>query len=54
MQKESLRQLHKFFRAKAASVALEELQACIATLRKLSGVPESPVPNPLRKADGDR
>lgn len=54
VQKESLRQLHEFFRAKAASVALEELQACIATLRRLSGVPESPVPNPLRKADDTR
>jgi len=50
VQQESLRRLHEFFRAKAASVALEELHACIATLRKLSGVPKSPVPNPLRKA----
>jgi DNA-binding MarR family transcriptional regulator len=51
VQQQSLRQLHEFFRAKVAGVALEELQACIATLRKLSGVPQSPVPNPLRKAD---
>ncbi|MCA2245081.1 winged helix DNA-binding protein [Mycobacterium sp. WUMAC-067] len=51
LQKESLRQLHEFFRAKAASVTLRELQACIVTLRKLSGVSESPVPNPLRKTD---
>ncbi|MCA2305455.1 winged helix DNA-binding protein [Mycobacterium intracellulare] len=54
VQKESLRRLDEFFRAKAASVALEELQACIATLRKLSGFPESPVPNPLRKSDDAR
>jgi DNA-binding MarR family transcriptional regulator len=54
VQKESLRQLHEFFRAKAASVALDELQNCIATLRKLSGVPQSPVPNPLRKAGDAR
>jgi hypothetical protein len=46
-----LRQLQEFFRAKAAGVALEELHDCIATLRKLSGVPQSPVPNPLRKTD---
>lgn len=50
-QQESLRRLHEFFRAKAAGVALEELHACIATLRKLSGVPQSSVPNPHRKAD---
>lgn len=50
-QKKSLRQLHDFFSAKAAGVALEELHACIATLRKLSGVPQSSVPNPHRKAD---
>lgn len=51
VQQESLRQLQEFFRAKVAGVALEELRHCIATLRKLSGVPQSPVPNPLRKAD---
>jgi DNA-binding MarR family transcriptional regulator len=51
VQQESLRQLQEFFRAKVAGVALEELRDCIATLRKLSGVPQSPVPNPLRKAD---
>jgi DNA-binding MarR family transcriptional regulator len=51
VQQESLNQLHEFFRAKVADVALEELQTCIATLRKLSGVPQSPVPNPLRKAN---
>jgi DNA-binding MarR family transcriptional regulator len=50
VQQESLRQLQEFFRAKVAGVALEELRDCIATLRKLSGVPQSPVPNPLRKA----
>lgn len=49
VQQKSLRRLHEFFRGKVAGVALEELHACIATLRKLSGVPESPVPNPLRK-----
>lgn len=49
VQQKSLQQLHGFFRAKVAGVALEELQACITTLRKLSGVPQSPVPNPLRK-----
>jgi len=48
VQRESLRRLHEFFRATVAGVALEELHACIATLRKLSGVPQSPVPNPLR------
>lgn len=53
-QQESLRQLHEFFRAKAAAVALEELHACVATLRKLSGVPHSSLPNPLRKADDVR
>lgn len=53
-QRESLRQLHDFFRAKAAGVALEELHACISTLRKLSGVPQSSVPNPMRKADDVR
>jgi hypothetical protein len=41
----------EFFRAKVAGVALEELHDCIVTLRKLSGVPQSPVPNPLRKTD---
>jgi DNA-binding MarR family transcriptional regulator len=51
VQQKSLRQLHEFFRAKVADMALEELHGCIATLRKLSGVPRSPVPNPLRKAD---
>lgn len=51
VQQESLRQLHEFFRAKVAGVALDELHDCIATLRKLSGVPQSPVPNPLRKVD---
>jgi DNA-binding MarR family transcriptional regulator len=51
VQQETLRQLQEFFRAKAAGVALEELHDCIATLRKLSGVPQSPVPNPLRKTD---
>jgi DNA-binding MarR family transcriptional regulator len=54
VQQESLRQLHEFFRAKVADVALEELHGCIATLRKLSGVPQSPVPNPLRRADDAR
>lgn len=49
VQQESLRQLQEFFRAKVAGVALTELHDCIATLRKLSGVPQSPVPNPLRK-----
>lgn len=53
-QRKSLHQLHEFFRAKAAGVSLEELQACIATLRKLSGVAQSAVPNPLRKDDGTR
>jgi DNA-binding MarR family transcriptional regulator len=53
-QQKSLRQLQEFFRAKVADVALEELHGCIAALRKLSGVPQSPVPNPLRKADDDR
>lgn len=48
VQQKSLRALHGFFRAKVAGVALEELQACITTLRKLSGVPQSPIPNPLR------
>ena len=51
VQQESLRQLQEFFRAKVAGVALEELRDCIASLRKLSGVPQSPVPNPLLKAD---
>jgi len=51
VQRETLRQLQEFFRAKAAGVALEELHDCIATLRMLSGVPQSPVPNPLRKTD---
>ena len=51
VQQETLRQLQEFFRAKVAGVALEELHDCIATLRKLSGVPQSPVPNPLRKTD---
>jgi DNA-binding MarR family transcriptional regulator len=54
VQRASLLALHDFFRAKVADVALEELQTCIATLRKLSGVPQSPVPNPLRKADDAR
>lgn len=54
VQKESLRQLHEFFRAKVADVAVEELHDCIATLRKLSGVPKSPVPNPLRKTGDTR
>ena len=53
-QRKSLRQLHEFFRAKAAGVALEELHACIATLRKLSGVEQSSVPNPMRGAESDR
>lgn len=48
VQGESLKQLHDFFRAKVAGVALQELHDCIATLRKLSGIPQSPVPNPLR------
>lgn len=52
VQQESLRRLHEFFRAKVAGVALDELHACIVTLRKLSGVPQSPVPNPLRNAAG--
>lgn len=51
VQQESLRQLRKFFRANVDGVALAELHACIATLRKLSGIPQSPVPNPLRRAD---
>ncbi|MGV0770665.1 MarR family winged helix-turn-helix transcriptional regulator [Mycobacterium syngnathidarum] len=51
VQKKSLRRLHDFFRAQASGVALDELHACIATLRKLSGVPQSSVPNPHRKAD---
>lgn len=51
VQQESLSQLHEFFRAKVAGVGLGELHECIATLRKLSGVPQSPVPNPLRKPD---
>jgi DNA-binding MarR family transcriptional regulator len=50
VQQESLSQLHEFFRAKVAGVDLNELQHCIATLRKLSGVSQSPVPNPLRRA----
>ena len=54
MQQESLRRLHEFFRAKMAGVNLKELYACIATLRKLSGVPQSPVPDPLRKAGDAR
>lgn len=54
VQQESLRQLHEFFRAKVAGVALKELHDCIATLRKLSGVPQSPVPNPLRGAKDAR
>jgi len=49
VQQKSLQQLQEFFRAKVAGVALDELHACIATLRKLSGVPQSPVPNPLRR-----
>lgn len=54
VQQKSLRALHDFFRAKVAGVALDELQACIATLRKLSGVSQSPVPNPLRRtSDSD-
>ncbi|MEB3068196.1 MarR family winged helix-turn-helix transcriptional regulator [[Mycobacterium] vasticus] len=48
VQRKSLRQLQEFFRARVAGVALEELHDCISTLRKLSGVPHSPVPNPLR------
>jgi DNA-binding MarR family transcriptional regulator len=48
VQRESLRRLAEFFRATVAGVALAELHACIETLRKLSGVPQSPVPNPLR------
>jgi DNA-binding MarR family transcriptional regulator len=48
VQQESLKQLHDFFGARVKGVALEELHGCIATLRKLSGVAESPVPNPLR------
>jgi DNA-binding MarR family transcriptional regulator len=54
VQQKSLRQLQEFFRAKVAGVALDELHDCIATLRKLSGVPESPVPNPLRRAEDAR
>lgn len=53
-QQDSLRQLHEFFRTNAAGVAREELHACIATLRKLSGIPQSPVPNPHRKASDAR
>lgn len=49
-QQESLRQLHEFFRAQAVGVSLEELHNCIATLRRLSGVPQSSVPNPHRKS----
>lgn len=49
VQQQSLHQLQEFFRAKVADVALDELHQCIGTLRKLSGIPESPVPNPLRK-----
>ena len=48
-QQQSLRQLHEFFRARAVGVSLEELHACIATLRKLSGEPQPIVPNPLRQ-----
>ncbi|WP_280269011.1 MarR family winged helix-turn-helix transcriptional regulator [Nocardia wallacei] len=48
-QQESLRQLHAYFRARAAGVSLDELHACIATLRKLSGEPQPSVPNPLRR-----
>ncbi|MFJ1454798.1 MarR family winged helix-turn-helix transcriptional regulator [Nocardia sp. N2S4-5] len=51
MQEESLRRLHEFFRAKAAGVSLDELHACIATLRKLSGEPQPSVPNPLRAGE---
>ncbi|WP_280436110.1 MarR family winged helix-turn-helix transcriptional regulator [Nocardia carnea] len=47
-QQQSLRELHEFFRAGAAGVSLDELHACIATLRKLSGEPQPIVPNPLR------
>jgi DNA-binding MarR family transcriptional regulator len=54
VQQKSLRQLQGFFRARVAGVALEELHDCIATLRKLSGVPQSPVPNPLREASHPR
>ena len=54
LQQKSLRRLHEFFHAKVAGVDLKELYACIATLRKLSGIPQSPVPNPLRKAGDAR
>ncbi|WP_024800146.1 MarR family winged helix-turn-helix transcriptional regulator [Nocardia sp. BMG51109] len=49
-QQESLRQLHAAFRARSAGVSLDELHACIATLRKLGGEPQPSVPNPLREA----
>ncbi|MGI5217836.1 MarR family winged helix-turn-helix transcriptional regulator [Nocardia sp. CA-290969] len=48
-QQQSLRRLHEFFRARAVGVSLDELQACITTLRKLSGQPQPVVPNPLRE-----
>ncbi len=50
-QQESLRGLQSFFRAKAAGVSLDELHACIATLRKLSGEPQPSIPDPLRRAE---
>nr|WP_232541860.1 MarR family transcriptional regulator [Nocardia bovistercoris] len=50
-QQESLRGLQSFFRAKASGVSLEELHACIATLRKLGGEPEPSVPDPMRRTE---
>ncbi|MEV5836928.1 MarR family winged helix-turn-helix transcriptional regulator [Nocardia sp. NPDC052112] len=49
-QQESLCQLQSFFRAEAAGVSLDELHACTATLRKLSGEPQPSVPDPMRQA----
>lgn len=54
VQRETLGRLQEFFRATAAGVPIDELYACIATLRKLSGVPQSPVPNPLRESGDAR
>ncbi|TLG05300.1 winged helix DNA-binding protein [Nocardia cyriacigeorgica] len=48
-QQQSLRELHAYFRTRAAGVSLEELHSCIATLRKLSGQPQPSIPNPMRE-----
>lgn len=51
VQQEALKSLQSFFRVKATGVSLEELAACIATLRRLGGDPQPSIPDPMRRGE---